>query len=58
VALAATAGGASFFVSSFTFDVLAFPQAPYLFFFVSGLALVSVYAHRSGQALEEPAGLT
>jgi hypothetical protein len=41
-ALAAAAGAVAFGVSNALFDVLAFPQAPYIFFFLAGLAAVSV----------------
>lgn len=40
-ALAASAAAAAFFVCSALFDVLAFPQVPYLFFFVAALAVAA-----------------
>ena len=40
-ALAAAAGAAGFGMASALFDVLAFPQAPYIFFFLAGLAVVA-----------------
>ena len=39
-ALAAAAGAAAFGAASSFFDILAFPQAPYMFFFVAALAVV------------------
>ena len=40
-ALAAAASAVAFAISTVLFDVLSFPQAPYLFFFVAGLAVVA-----------------
>lgn len=40
-ALAAAAAAAAFGVATALFDVLSFPQAPYLFFFVAGMAVVA-----------------
>jgi len=39
--MAAVAATSGFLVASFTFDVLAFPQAPYLLFLIAALALVA-----------------
>jgi O-antigen ligase/polysaccharide polymerase Wzy-like membrane protein len=39
-ALAIAAGAGTFAVTSTLFDVLSFPQAPYVFFFLAGLAAV------------------
>jgi O-antigen ligase len=43
-ALAAAAGAAAFLVCTALFDVLAFPQVPYLFFFVAAIAVVTARA--------------
>lgn len=40
-ALAAAAGAIGFGVAAFLFDVLAFPHAPYTFFFLAGLGVVA-----------------
>ena len=48
LAVAAAAAFAAFGVASTLFDILSFPQVPYLFFFIAGLC--SVAAHRSSEA--------
>jgi O-antigen ligase len=45
-ALAAAAAAAAYGVASSTFDVIAFPHAPYLFFFVAGVAVVASHPRR------------
>lgn len=50
-ALGAAAAAVAFGVATALFDILAFPQAPYLFFFVGALAVVA-----AGQAAPLPAG--
>ena len=46
-ALAASAAAVAFAVATGLFDVLSFPHAPYMFFFVAGLAVVAT-ARRTG----------
>jgi O-Antigen ligase len=49
-AVAAAAASAGFFVCNGLFDVLAFPQAPYLFFFVAALAVISSAPDSGGES--------
>jgi hypothetical protein len=49
-ALGAAAAAVAFGIASALFDVLAFPQAPYLFFFVAALAVVAASPREESHA--------
>jgi hypothetical protein len=48
-ALGAAAGIVTFAVSNYLFDALAFPQVPYLFFFLAAIAVIAGTSGEQGQ---------
>jgi O-antigen ligase len=49
-ALAAAAGATAFGVATFLYDILAFPHAPYIFFFLAAMAVVASSARARPEA--------